>query len=212
MNARIFNDYEQAFTRRAHQLLFWGYQQARNRFNEGIEEDDISQYIFEKIVDILEWSDKLPEEYHRFDVHNEAPSRDGGRTGRRRKKIDILLVDCNTRQPRYKLCCEAKRLSTSGGFNIKKYTDDGMMRFIREEYAAEYSFASMLGYIQTNDANYWYSELKKRLADLESTDIQVTTPLTECQIITDIPQEWKSEHGRITRSSILLYHIFFDCS
>ena len=86
----MFIDYDSAFVRRAHQLLFWGYTRARQQFSSTTNEETISQYISMRIKAMLRFED-LPEEYEHFDVGNEVVVSDTGRTGNSRKEIDILI-------------------------------------------------------------------------------------------------------------------------
>ena len=200
-----------AFIRRAHQLLFWGHQAARLKFSSETEEEVISQLIYEAIEKLTGESLELPSEYFRLGVQNESPISSGGRTGKRRKLVDIVLIDYDTR-PRYILYCEAKRLYTPPASNLKKYMAEGINRFIDGHYAPDHQYAVMLGYLQSDGPDYWASELKKCLDEPKNIAPRPLSSLTPCHIVDDLPHEWTSRHRRVSGSEIQLYHIFFDCS
>lgn len=206
----IVTDYEQAFVRRAHQLLSWGYAKARCQFDHDTEEEVISQYISEQILAIIQYDLQLPDEYLHFEVDNERPVSDAGRTGRRRKEMDLVIKTTDLRiRPR--LVLEAKRLKT-GAFYVRDYVGaDGMLCFVNEEYAAQCSYAAMVAYMQSDNADHWYDQLTRQFDNPKNTDLRVTRPLAPCQVVSDLPNEWTSEHNRVTRSAILVYHIFLDC-
>ena len=208
----MYDDYNRAFVRRAHQLLFWGYKEARQQFNSDTNEEVISQYISMCIKNLLKYGD-IDEEYWRFEVVNEALVSDTGRTGNSRKEIDILLYT-NDPRTRPELIFEAKRLK-KGAFYVSDYVGaEGMQCFIQEQYAKHCPIAAMIGYMQSNDINHWQTQLDKEFRRANQKALQIVKSLTRCSnpIITDLPHEWISEHKRLSQPAITIYHIFLDCS
>lgn len=204
------DEYYQAFIIRAHQLLAWGYAKARHQVGSDTEEEVISQYICTAIREIVT-AVNVPEGYEQFDALDERPVSDTGKTGKRRRIIDIVL-DMRDGRFRPEFVCEAKRLKASA-YTIQKYAGkDGLLRFVNEEYAARYNIGAMLGYMQSNDAKHWHEQLSACFKEPQRTQISVHKDLMPLPIIADLPNEWSSEHARPTKAPILVYHIFFECT
>ena len=103
---------------------------------------------------------------------------------------------------------EAKRLPPTSN---KDYVRSGMGRFKREEHGKQHRIAAMLGYVQSEDFEYWYKEVNSWIGDLiaaNNKDIRWERQDKICIIqIKDIG-EYKSTHRRITKDSITLYHFW----
>ena len=70
----------------------------------------------------------------------------------------------------------------------------------------------MVGYVQSDTASYWESELKRRFDEDTNNDLRITQRLQKVQVLFSMPDVWISEHERITGSVIAVYHILLNCS
>ena len=96
-----------------------------------------------------------------FVVLDDPPVNAPGRTGKRRRRVDIEMVKAQRgRRPRLQF--EAKRLYESK--SVGAYLGaDGMGLFLAGEYAAGHPEAGMLGYVQVEEPRDWASRIEKRL-------------------------------------------------
>jgi hypothetical protein len=201
--------YDYSFRRDAHQLLAWGYQDALQQINGNLEEEEITGLIVEAMREKLK-DTTIPERfYDRYSVGEEKPLAVDGRTGKRRFKLDIVIESNVPRKLRPEYIFEAKRLRKNG-YPIGKYLGkDGLQCFVKGVYASQYSEAAMVAYIQSDTASYWEKELKRSVKD----DLSCTKqPSVQVSVVESIPDVWASEHERKQLSSIIIYHIFLDCS
>ena len=103
--------YEQSFREDAHQLLAWGYQDARQLITPDREETEITGFVTEAIQARLS-SAEIDECFDRYSLKDDNPVPGEGRTGKRRLKIDIIIE--SSFRPRHKsrpwYTFEAKRL------------------------------------------------------------------------------------------------------
>ena len=200
--------FHRAFQRDAHQLLAWGYYDARRSIEAGHGEEKISKLIVNATKDRLDRADADPK-YERYFIEVEVQVRYNERAGKECPRIDIS-IECSALRPRPHFVFEAKRLKTSV-CTIGDYTgDEGMKCYIRGEYALGDPAAAMLGYIQNSTVEHWLQELKRVLGS-DST-LGVRTPLRECRILDELPHEWLSVHSRGDEPDIDIFHIFLDCS
>src|ERR1700744_2140568 len=95
-----------AFRRHCHRFLAIGYQEALSRIlNEPDEETDITGYICEALKD---WFRAHSKESAGFEVHDDPPLRQKGKTGKRRARTDIIITYAAGVRPEYFF--ESKRL------------------------------------------------------------------------------------------------------
>src|SRR5258708_3524879 len=128
----VWDAYEQSFREDAHQLLAWGYQDARQLITPDREETEITGFITEAIQARLS-SSEIDERFGRYSLKDDNPVPGEGRTGKRRLKIDIIIE--SSFRPRHKqrpwYTFEAKRLCRPS-HPIGNYTgEQGILRFIR---------------------------------------------------------------------------------
>lgn len=205
--------YSSAFLRDVHQLLAWGYEGAQEMIATCTRPQDAQEEaITGLIVDSMR--KRLPDMstkagFDRYQVHEDRPVQDGRRTGRRRRKIDIL-VQTNLTDNHVDFIIEAKRLCARG-FPIGEYTGrNGMQRFVRGEYGADCPMACMVGYLQSHDAARWREHLERSL-DSRQPELRTSSGPAPIKIVDEIPNEWITEHDRDGGRCIRLYHIFLDC-
>ncbi len=203
--------YHGAFLRAVHQLLSWGYQDARTKIHASALEETITGYIVEAVKDRLD-NPATPRRYtkHYF-VDDETHVRGSTRKGRARQRLDIVAV-CSSKLPRPEFIFEAKLLRKNG-FPISLYAGSGgMQAFIQGEYAANYPAAAMIGYMQTDDASRWIKELERRFRNDKKGVLGITRVLTRINVVRTLHDEWFSTHHRTLAGDIELFHIFLDCT
>jgi hypothetical protein len=211
LNSLVLSSYyDFSFRPIAHQLLAWGYEDSLPRIHCKLEEEEITGFIAEAIEERLDDS-STPKKFRRYDIHEEKPIAVEGRTGKKRRRLDLVII-CSHRCPRPKYVFEAKLLRKNG-FPISKYVGKGGLQCFTEGiYASQYPEAAMIGYDQNGDANYWESELKRRFDGDPKNDLRIIQLLQKVQVLSSMPDVWVSEHERITSSAIAVYHIFLNCS
>jgi hypothetical protein len=203
------NTYDPTFRRHAHQLLAWGYQDSRTRINSNHEETEITGFIAEAVGARLS-DPETDAHFDRYNIKEDNPASGEERTGKARRRIDILIED-NSSKPRPHYIFEAKRLRT-GSHPISKYIgEEGVTRFIDSRYASVRPEAAMIGYVQTNDAAHWSSRLKSGI-DKAAEKLGLEKSLTQVPVIDDLQDEYLSVHKRQDKSQINIFHIFLDCT
>ena len=206
---KYFEAYSRSFRIQVHQLIAWGFKDARPRICSDDElEPSISGFIAEAI------EDRLCSGYtvwcHHYFVKDDPPQRTSGRSGRSRLRSDIIIQANFSGRPEYVF--EAKRLKRSG-WGVDRYVGgEGIGRFLDGAYAARYGEAAMLGYVQSDSLGYWQKALKKAIE--QGTRFLFLRCLQhDKNIIDDFPLEWVSEHNRPALGRpIDIYHILLDCT
>ncbi|MBE9070218.1 hypothetical protein IQ260_26610 [Leptolyngbya cf. ectocarpi LEGE 11479] len=211
LNSFTLNSYFYGFRRDAHQLLAWGHQEALPQIHCNLTEEEITGLIVEEMREKLK-DPTIPERfYDRYSVGEEKPLAVEGRTGKRRRKLDIVVESNLPRESRPEYVFEAKRLRKNG-YPIGKYTGkDGVQCFVKGVYASQYPEAAMVGYVQSDVTSYWVSELKRNFGKDTNNYLRITKLLQKVQVLSPVPDTWVSEHERITEGSIAVYHIFLNC-
>jgi hypothetical protein len=210
LNSFTLNAYGYGFRRVAHQLLDWGYQDALLEIHCNLMEEEITGLIAEAIENRLD-DPSTPEEFNRYSIDEEKPIAVEGRKGKKRRRLDLVVVD-NAGRPRSKYVFEAKRLRKNT-HSIGKYVgEDGLKCFIKGVYASQESEAAMIGYLQSDNAAYWETELKRSFEDDSGKNLYIKQHLQQVQILSSMPDVWVSEHERGLSNSLTVYHIFLNCS
>ncbi|MEM9449739.1 MAG: hypothetical protein AAGA75_14520 [Cyanobacteria bacterium P01_E01_bin.6] len=210
LNSFTRSSYDYGFRRDAHQLLAWGYQDALAEIHCNLQEEEITGLIVEAMEKRLD-NPSTPEKFDRYSIDEEKPIAVEGRKGKKRRRLDLVVVSGHSR-PRPKYIFEAKRLRKNG-YPIGKYVgEDGLQCFVKEVYASQYPEAAMVGYLQSDGASYWKSELKRSFDGDLNNDLRIIQLLQKVQVLSSMPDVWVSEHERIIGSSIAVYHIFLNCS
>lgn len=189
-------------------MLAWGYEDARFKIRATQEEEEITGFIWEAIKARLD-DPTTPLKFKHYDIHEEERVRYSQRTGKRRQRLDIVAT-CSFKLPRPEFVFEAKVLSKNG-FPIGKYTgDDGMLCYLRSDYAAKHPAAAMIGYIQSDTPKRWLTELKRKFYSDEGS-LNIQKHLRKVNVLKSLPDEWVSTHGRQDNAPIEIFHIFLDC-
>lgn len=193
----------------AHQILLWGYEGARAEIHEDREEEEITGFLLDAMRAKLD-EPETPTYYNNFQPQEEYRVPSGTRAGKERQRIDIVIWQTNSR-PRAIFTFEAKRLRTRG-HPIGEYTGaEGMLCFLRCEYAQGDPEAAMIGYVQSDNAARWFRELERKFKEDSSTTLACTNPLATTTVLAELSDEWVSEHRRTDGTALRVYHIFLDC-
>jgi hypothetical protein len=206
-----FHFYSGSFRKGAHQLLSWGYEDARSKIRADHEEEKITGFIVTAIRKRLYDDPTTPLRFKiHYDIHEEQRDWKSEKTGKRRPRIDIVAT-CSFKLPRPEFMFEAKLLRKNG-FPIGKYTGkDGMQCYIRGVYAAEYPAAAMVGYIQSGTSERWFKQLKRKF-DSDDGGLCIHEQLRKINVVKSLPDEWVSVHSRKNNVNIEIFHIFLDCT
>jgi len=208
LNSFTLDVYNYRFRQDAHQLLYWGYQDTLQQIHCKRKEEEITGLIVEAIEERLD-ALSTPERFDRYSIDEEKPIAVEGRMGKERRRLDLVVVSGHNR-PRPKYIFEAKRLKKRA-YPISRYVnEEGLQCFVKGIYASQCPESSMVGYMQSDDASYWVNELKRKFN--EPSDLRVKQPLQKDQVLSSMPDVWFSEHEREENDSIIIYHIFLDCS
>ena len=208
LNSFTLDVYNNRFRQDAHQLIAWGYRDAAPQIHSDLVEEEITGFIVEAIEKRLD-DPYTPERFDRYSIDEEKPIAVEGRKGKKRRRLDLVVASGHFR-PRPKYVFEAKRLRKNG-YPIGKYIGEGGLQcFVKGVYASEHSEAAMIGYLQSDDAIYWETELHRSFK--HSSDLCIKQLLQKAQVLSSITDVWTSEHERKENDSIIIYHIFLDCS
>jgi len=130
-----------------------------------------------------------------------------GRKGKHRPRVDIAFVGTD-RKPRRFMRFEAKRLRKPG-FTVGKYIGkEGLGEFIVGNYAADDDTAGMLGYVQSDDCDYWAREISVTLEKKKRDIGLIEGDQWQKAHFDDVDHCYKTRHNRprIERE-LLVYHL-----
>lgn len=211
-NGHGWDVYLDSIREHSHQLLAWGYADVRTHLHSDLDEPAITGLLCQAMQQRI-YHPNTPDKYLNYAIGDQAPISPGGELGIDRLRLDISVRRTGIRNE-IVYVFEAKRLRT-GGFTIGKYIGaGGMGDFIECRYAAGCPEGAMVGLWQDKDVSYWRSQLENAFdADrrAQTPKLGIKAGLAMAQIITPIPDEWRSTHRRTDGSFIDLNHIFLDC-
>lgn len=137
-------------------LVWLGYQRMKADDFALAEEDAITGELVKEMKSAIEDAD-APEWSEHYSVSEQVRSDAKGKLGKRRPIVDVEL-ERHTRGPRPRLRFEAKRLGKNSG--VRDYVgSEGLGAFLDGYYSRTHNEAGMLGYIQTQTADYWAGKL-----------------------------------------------------
>src|SRR5438128_2213888 len=128
LDPQWFYTYWPSFRQHAHELLAWGYKDARSEIGQVHEEEDITELIKAAIQERLE-AFECPRWCEHYTVHEEEPVPGIGRKGKHRKKTDLTIEMTKFPRPRY--IFEAKPLREDRNFREGYYFGTGLKRFLQ---------------------------------------------------------------------------------
>lgn len=138
-------DYEESFINRSHRILSMGYARMDAPSFAKHEEEDITGEFTRAMQEAVQ-DQSAPRWAKHFWPSEETPMHDDERLGKRRRQIDIEIMQHGI-VPRRRFRFEAKRLHDSASHRAYLGAD-GLCRFLDGRYAREDEIAGMLGYVQ----------------------------------------------------------------
>jgi hypothetical protein len=201
-------DYEVGFNRDALFLIIAGHKRltenAADYSNE--EEPNITGELVHYTREYIEAPDACEWAYQ-YAVHDDPPENNAIRMGKRRKKVDIIVERTQKgRHPRMRF--EAKRLKRPG-FYVGKYVGkEGLGEFIAGNYAAVDDTAGMLGYIQSDDCDYWARKISDDMRKKKKEVGLIKSGQWQKAHLDNIDQCYQTRHNRPTiKRELLVYHL-----
>ena len=157
------SDYKAGFHRQVLSLITFAYDmlKATDHDYTNTDEPAITGEIVRFARRYIE-NQNSPEWAWPYAVHDDPPENDGKRKGKDRKRVDII-IERTQRGIHPRIRFEAKRLKKPG-FTVGMYIGKkGLGEFISGNYAREGDTAGMLGYIQSDDCEYWAEQIPDAL-------------------------------------------------
>jgi len=190
-------DYRRVFRKQVFQLLQWGYDRLNASEYQAAEEEDITGELAKEINAVLQ-DRTFPEWVWRFYVHEEFRINVAGRRGKRRNRLDIIVI------------FEAKRLS-AGTHSIGNYLGSkGLCQFLTGDYGQDVSEGGMLGYVQSHTPDYWAQKANEKINNAPQ-DYQICQDgcwINE-KFLEELAPCYRSIHHRLFgKSPITIYHFF----
>jgi len=145
-----------------------------------------------------------------YRVQEELRENVKGKRGKHRKRIDIVCI-LTDRKPHRLMKFEAKRLKRPS-FLVDKYVGKtGLGEFISGNYARKCDTAGMLGYIQSDDCDYWAKQIPVAL-NTKKTEVHLTKDgRWQRADLENINDCYETRHNRPTvKRELLVYHLLLD--
>ncbi len=177
-------------------------------YSNTAEEDitgDLTKYTDEYINSL-----SSPDWTEHFYVQEELRENTNRKKGKHRKRVDVVCV-LTGRKPQERMKFEAKRLKKPG-FPVGEYVGKtGLGEFISGNYAPECDTAGMLGYIQSDDCDYWAEQIPDALNE-KKKEVQLTKDgLWQKANLKNVNDCYKTWHNRPTvKRELLVYHLLLD--
>ncbi len=197
--------YERSLVFRSVQIVEMGFARLKAAEFETSEEEVITGALVHEMQSALESRD-APGWTKNFSAHEEVRVHDGGRTGKRRLRIDIEVLQ-HRHGPRPRFRFEAKRLYDSKAH--REYLGvEGLECFLDGRYAPNDATAGMIGYVQSRTIDHHATKLAARLLR-EASTLSVTEGGHWVQEkIAATSSTYRSQHKRRSDSSLIeIVHI-----
>lgn len=213
-----WDDYVDSLCEDAHQLLYWGYLDARPNLHLAQNEYDITGMICQKMNDRIE-SDPT-ERYWCYYVADQQPISPAGELGLARRRLDIHVVENGLAQRKPRFTFEAKRMRDVPQATEKQSIDgyvgpEGLGRFINETYAAESGQAGMLGLVEAHNCRHWHCLVAEFLADQAIADkwsLSIMESFRSISLVPELSEQGLTVHKRASGRPIRIFHSFLDCT
>ncbi|MHC4087784.1 MAG: hypothetical protein ACYSWZ_11730 [Planctomycetota bacterium] len=127
--------------------------------------------------------------------------------GKRRKKVDIIVERTQKgKHPRMRF--EAKRLKRPGFPSSEYVGKKGLGEFIACNYAAGDDTAGMLGYVQSDDCDYWAGKISDDLTEKNKEVGLIKGGQWQKAHLDNIEQCYQTRHNRPKiKRELLVYHL-----
>jgi len=189
-------------------LIIAGHQRliADNDDYSDTAEEDITGELREYTQNYID-SQSSPDWTKHFCVVEELRENAHGKKGKHRQRVDIACI-LTGRKPQEFLRFEAKRLRKPG-FTVGKYLGkEGLGEFIAGNYAAGDDTAGMLGYVQSDDCDYWAKKISDGLREKKKEVGLIKDGQWQKANLDNIDQCYQTRHNRPTiKRELLVYHL-----
>ena len=205
------SDYEVGFHHRVLYLIIAGQKKLVGRGVDcfDVDEEDITG-------DLTDYTNKYinslssPDWTKHYRVQEESRENVKGKKGKHRQRIDIVCIS-TYKKPHQLMKFEAKRLKRPG-FHVGKYVGEtGLGEFVSGNYAPECDTAGMLGYIQSDDCDYWAEQIPDAL-NKKKEEVHLTKDgQWQEASLENVNDCYKTRHNRPTgERELLVYHLLLD--
>jgi hypothetical protein len=186
--------YDDAFVRRAHELLGMGYAMLTPGAFASSDEEDITGGLVDAVDAVLD-NANAPAWFDWFSVHEDPRVHDPARKGKKCRRLDIRIDSSETR-PRPRFCFEAKRLGPNHGVSVY-LGSEGLQRFLDGRYARSEMAAGMLGYVQAENPADWASKIEEAMTnDTAAVNLLESSPWRSESLVTELEFTYRSGHDR----------------
>ena len=186
-------DYQESFVNRSHRILSMGYARLDAPSFAEYEEEEITGELTHAMQEALQ-DRSAPRWAKHFWPHEETRLHDEKRRGKRRRRIDIEIMQHGI-SPRRRFRFEAKRLQDAA--SRREYLGkEGLGCFLDGRYAREDNLAGMLGYVQQGSLDSQVASLAEALStDPERYAVAQSGEWTEVPVVEDL-STFRSVHNR----------------
>ncbi len=171
-----------------------------------IAEEEISGELAKHVQDYIN-SLSSPDWTKYFCVQEERRENTNARKGKCRKRVDIAFVLAGMKPQKF-MRFEAKRLRKPG-FTLGGYIGkDGLGEFIAGNYAADDDTAGMLGYVQSDDCDYWARKISETIEKNKQDIGLIEGSQWQKAHFDDVDHCYKTRHNRSKiKCELLVYHL-----
>jgi hypothetical protein len=205
---RFVPTYTEAFLRRCHEFVLLGYARLDPKTLVDLDETAITGYLTDAMEAALNARD-APEWCVHFTAIDDQPESVGGKTGKRRPRVDITVLCINPR-PSTSFRFESKRLFDLS--SLREYLgDNGMLALITGHYG-DLRRAGMLGYVQSDSCGAWSTRIKEAI-EADPPKYHAVSPVTFAVIGVRTPEPiFRSRHSGRSTPGMLITHTLLACA
>ncbi len=204
-------DYVASFCRDALFLIVAGYERLIGGGTDysGTAEEHITGELRQHTEQYINAQDS-PDWTKYYVVQEERPENVRNKKGKHRPRVDIAFV-LTAGKPQRLMRFEAKRLQKPG-FTVGKYVGkEGLGEFIAGNYAAEDDTAGMLGYVQSDDCDYWAGKISESIGKKKREVRLKKGGQWQKAHFDGIDHCYKTRHNRPSiKCELLVYHLLLD--
>jgi len=201
--------YIDAFVRRCHEFVLLGYAQLDPKALVDLDETAITGHVKDAMEAALDAPD-APEWSIHFTAIDDEPVSVGGKTGKRRPRVDITVLCINPR-PSTNFRFEAKRLRCPRSL-VDYLGEDGMLALITGHYG-DVRFAGMLGYVQSESCGGWSGRNKHAIiGDPPKYHVTMPVAFTIIEVGAVEPVFASRHHYGAPPRVIMVTHTLFACA
>ncbi len=174
-----------------------------------VDEEDITGDLTESMNKYIN-SLSSPDWTKHYRAQEELRENTKAKKGKHRQRVDIVCI-LTGRKPHQLMKFEAKRLKKPG-FTVGRYVGkEGMGEFIAGNYARECDTVGMLGYIQSDDCDYWAEQIPDALNKKREEMHLLIDGQWQKVDLENVNDCYKTRHNRPTiKRKLLVYHLLLD--